>query len=271
MRRFISIDRGGGDDDFYGGDATNPVRFDDSDGMDAVHYDDEDETGTLKIYDTYRIVQEGNGSTDVLYSIEKVGFEGFDESNTLDYSNYSSSVDIDSFSFVGRLAEPGDVRTAVRVKETPGGFLGFGAEVFEAINFGYFKLTDYDDKICLKSEGVAEAVTVDAGAGDDEIDVSVTGATIFAGAGEDTIDPPVWRHGDAVKFMSSGQLVIEGRSDTTLNQGGVRIGTQQLYDALMHPDFEGVIEDALAASFKDAQGGDRSYGAVCGFAGSGAG
>lgn len=181
------FDRGGGDDDFYGGDATNPVRFDDSDGMDAVHYDDEDETGTLKIYDTYRIVQEGNGSTDVLYSIEKVGFEGFDESNTLDYSNYSSSVDIDSFSFVGRLAEPGDVRTAVRVKETPGGFLGFGAEVFEAINFGYFKLTDYDDKICLKSEGVAEAVTVDAGAGDDEIDVSVTGATIFAGAGEDTI------------------------------------------------------------------------------------
>ena len=71
-------------------------------------------------------------------------------------------------------------------------------------------------------------------------------------------DPPVWRHGDAVKFMSSGQLVIEGRSDTTLNQGGVRIGTQQLYDALMHPDFEGVIEDALAASFKDAQGGDHT-------------
>ena len=68
------------------------------------------------------------------------------------------------------------------------------------------------------------------------------------------VDPPVWRHGDAVK-RSNEQLVVEGRSDTTLNQGGVRIGTQQLYDALA--GFEG-IEDMLAASFKDAQGGDHS-------------
>jgi len=71
-------------------------------------------------------------------------------------------------------------------------------------------------------------------------------------------DPPVWRHGDAVKKMPLGQLVIEGRSDTTLNQGGVRIGTQQLYDALLHEDFDGVIEDSLAASFKDAQSGDHT-------------
>lgn len=71
-------------------------------------------------------------------------------------------------------------------------------------------------------------------------------------------DPPVWRHGDAVKKCEGGQLVVEGRSDTTLNQGGVRIGTQQLYDALVHPSLEGVIEDALAASFKDAQGGDHT-------------
>ena len=68
------------------------------------------------------------------------------------------------------------------------------------------------------------------------------------------VEPAVWRHGDAVK-RSNGQLVVEGRSDTTLNQGGVRIGTQQLYDALA--GFEG-IEDMLAASFKDAQGGDHS-------------
>ncbi|MEZ5814576.1 MAG: acetoacetate--CoA ligase [Alphaproteobacteria bacterium] len=71
-------------------------------------------------------------------------------------------------------------------------------------------------------------------------------------------DPPVWRHGDAVKKMPGGQLVVEGRSDTTLNQGGVRIGTQQLYDALEHPDMAGKIGDALAASFKDAKGGDHT-------------
>lgn len=71
-------------------------------------------------------------------------------------------------------------------------------------------------------------------------------------------EPPVWRHGDAVKKVPDGQLVIEGRSDTTLNQGGVRIGTQQLYDALTHEDFDDIIVDALATSFKDAQGGDHT-------------
>lgn len=68
-------------------------------------------------------------------------------------------------------------------------------------------------------------------------------------------EPPVWRHGDAVKKVAYGGLVVEGRSDTTLNQGGVRIGTQQLYDALAGVD---AVVDSLAASFKDAQGGDHT-------------
>ena len=72
------------------------------------------------------------------------------------------------------------------------------------------------------------------------------------------VDPPVWRHGDAVKKMPLGQLLIEGRSDSTLNQGGVRIGTQQLYDALNHNDLQGVVVDSLAASFKDSQSGDHT-------------
>ena len=70
-------------------------------------------------------------------------------------------------------------------------------------------------------------------------------------------DPTVWRHGDAVKKMPDG-LVVEGRSDTTLNQGGVRIGTQQLYDALGHPELKGRVQDVLAASFKDSKGGDHT-------------
>ncbi|MCB1651526.1 MAG: AMP-binding protein [Alphaproteobacteria bacterium] len=72
------------------------------------------------------------------------------------------------------------------------------------------------------------------------------------------VRPAVWRHGDAVMRCAGGQIKVEGRSDTTLNQGGVRIGTQQLYDAMGHPDFSGLVEDFLAANFKDVQGGDHT-------------
>ncbi|MBA3671581.1 MAG: acetoacetate--CoA ligase, partial [Gemmatimonadaceae bacterium] len=39
----------------------------------------------------------------------------------------------------------------------------------------------------------------------------------------------VWRHGDWATLTSHGGLVIHGRSDTTLNPGGVRIGTAEIY------------------------------------------
>lgn len=39
----------------------------------------------------------------------------------------------------------------------------------------------------------------------------------------------VWRHGDWVKVTSSGGFVIYGRSDSTLNRGGVRMGTSEFY------------------------------------------
>jgi acetoacetyl-CoA synthetase len=41
--------------------------------------------------------------------------------------------------------------------------------------------------------------------------------------------PGVWRHGDWVKFESDGSCVIYGRSDSTLNRGGVRMGTSEFY------------------------------------------
>jgi len=41
--------------------------------------------------------------------------------------------------------------------------------------------------------------------------------------------PGVWRHGDWIKVTSRGSCVIYGRSDSTLNRGGVRIGTAELY------------------------------------------
>ena len=41
--------------------------------------------------------------------------------------------------------------------------------------------------------------------------------------------PEVWRHGDWIVETSRGGYVIEGRSDATLNPGGVRIGTAEIY------------------------------------------
>jgi acetoacetyl-CoA synthetase len=54
--------------------------------------------------------------------------------------------------------------------------------------------------------------------------------------------PGVWRHGDWVKIDAKGACTIYGRSDATLNRGGVRMGTAELYrvvEAL--PD----VEDSL--------------------------
>jgi acetoacetyl-CoA synthetase len=41
--------------------------------------------------------------------------------------------------------------------------------------------------------------------------------------------PGVWRHGDRITITDRGSCVISGRSDATLNRGGVRIGTAELY------------------------------------------
>jgi acetoacetyl-CoA synthetase len=41
--------------------------------------------------------------------------------------------------------------------------------------------------------------------------------------------PGVWHHGDFAEWTEHGGLVIHGRSDATLNPGGVRIGTAELY------------------------------------------
>ncbi|SDH75627.1 acetoacetate--CoA ligase [Nonomuraea jiangxiensis] len=41
--------------------------------------------------------------------------------------------------------------------------------------------------------------------------------------------PGVWRHGDWIKINKDGSCVIYGRSDSTLNRGGVRMGTSEFY------------------------------------------
>ena len=41
--------------------------------------------------------------------------------------------------------------------------------------------------------------------------------------------PNVWTHGDYIEITETGGAIIYGRSDTTLNPGGVRIGTAEIY------------------------------------------
>jgi acetoacetyl-CoA synthetase len=58
----------------------------------------------------------------------------------------------------------------------------------------------------------------------------------------------VWAHGDFISRTVHGGFVIHGRSDATLNPGGVRIGTGEIYRVVER--IEGVTE-ALAFALKD--------------------
>lgn len=63
--------------------------------------------------------------------------------------------------------------------------------------------------------------------------------------------PGVWRHGDWVRITSRGSAVIYGRSDATINRGGIRMGTAEIYRAIA--DVEGV-RDALAVDLPPENG-----------------
>src|SRR3979411_485823 len=43
--------------------------------------------------------------------------------------------------------------------------------------------------------------------------------------------PGVWRHGDWIRITPRGGAVIYGRSDSTINRQGVRMGTSEIYRA----------------------------------------
>ncbi len=45
--------------------------------------------------------------------------------------------------------------------------------------------------------------------------------------------PGVWRHGDWIEITSRGTAIISGRSDSTINRGGVRMGTSEIYRAVL--------------------------------------
>ncbi|HET8536103.1 MAG TPA: acetoacetate--CoA ligase, partial [Solirubrobacteraceae bacterium] len=48
--------------------------------------------------------------------------------------------------------------------------------------------------------------------------------------------PGVWRHGDWIEITERGTAVISGRSDSTINRGGIRMGTAEIYRAVLAVD-----------------------------------
>jgi acetoacetyl-CoA synthetase len=64
--------------------------------------------------------------------------------------------------------------------------------------------------------------------------------------------PGVWRHGDWIEIASDGSCVITGRSDATLNRGGVRMGTSEFYSVV--EAVPGVV-DSLVVHHEDPHGG----------------
>jgi acetoacetyl-CoA synthetase len=54
--------------------------------------------------------------------------------------------------------------------------------------------------------------------------------------------PGVWRHGDWIEITDRGTAIIYGRSDSTINRGGIRMGTSEIYSSVLSID---EIVDAL--------------------------
>jgi acetoacetyl-CoA synthetase len=54
--------------------------------------------------------------------------------------------------------------------------------------------------------------------------------------------PGIWRHGDWIEITERGTAIISGRSDSTINRGGIRMGTAEIYRAVLAVE---EITDAL--------------------------
>ena len=67
--------------------------------------------------------------------------------------------------------------------------------------------------------------------------------------------PGVWRHGDWIEITERGTAIITGRSDATINRGGVRMGTSELYRSVLA--LEEVI-DALVVDVPQEDGSRMS-------------
>ena len=69
--------------------------------------------------------------------------------------------------------------------------------------------------------------------------------------------PGVWRHGDWIEITERGTAIIYGRSDSTINRGGIRMGTSEIYRAVLGVE---EVVDALVVDVP-ADSSDRRAGA----------
>lgn len=65
--------------------------------------------------------------------------------------------------------------------------------------------------------------------------------------------PGIWRHGDWIRFTDRGSCVITGRSDATLNRGGVRLGTAEFYRVVEELE---QVQDSLVVHLESPDGGN---------------
>ncbi|MFG3352040.1 acetoacetate--CoA ligase [Streptomyces sp. NPDC048001] len=64
--------------------------------------------------------------------------------------------------------------------------------------------------------------------------------------------PGVWRHGDWITLTETGSVIIHGRSDSTLNRQGVRMGSADIYEAVERlPE----IRESLVIGLEEPDGG----------------
>jgi acetoacetyl-CoA synthetase len=64
--------------------------------------------------------------------------------------------------------------------------------------------------------------------------------------------PGVWRQGDSITITERGTVVIHGRSDSTLNRNGVRLGSAEIYQAV---ESLTEVEDSLVVGVEQPDGG----------------
>jgi acetoacetyl-CoA synthetase len=65
--------------------------------------------------------------------------------------------------------------------------------------------------------------------------------------------PGIWRHGDWIEITERGTAIISGRSDSTINRGGIRMGTAEIYRAVL------AIEEVVDALVVDVAREDQDW------------
>lgn len=160
------------------------------------------------------------------------GFRWVAETLGVPVSSISGGTDICS-AFVG-----GAPVLPVRAGEIPGSFLGAAVEAW-----------DPDGKRCPAGVTGEFVVTAPLPSMPVALWGDADGSAMRKAYFEDY--PGVWRHGDWLTSYDDGGCVISGRSDATLNRGGVRLGTSDFYAVV-----ESVpgVADSLVVHLEDTTG-----------------